>query len=98
MSNTCAWSRRASDRFLAQRWPSHNVFVTESFVDELAAAAKQDAVAYRRALLDKSPRAKAVLNLAAEKADWGQSLAEWKRPRRLAAVRLWQLRGARRRG
>jgi isoquinoline 1-oxidoreductase beta subunit len=54
--------------------PSHNVFVTESFVDELAAAAKQDAVAYRRALLDKSPRAKAVLNLAAEKADWGQSL------------------------
>jgi isoquinoline 1-oxidoreductase beta subunit len=54
--------------------PSHNVFVTESFVDELAAVAKQDAVAYRRALLDKSPRAKAVLNLAAEKADWGQSL------------------------
>src|SRR5467141_1873759 len=32
--------------------PSHNVFVTESFMDELAAAAKQDAVAYRRALLD----------------------------------------------
>jgi isoquinoline 1-oxidoreductase beta subunit len=54
--------------------PSHNVFVTESFIDELAAAAKQDAVAYRRALLDKSPRAKAVLDLAAEKADWGQSL------------------------
>jgi isoquinoline 1-oxidoreductase subunit beta len=52
--------------------PSHNVFVTESFVDELAAAAKQDAVAYRRALLDKSPRAKAALNLAAEKADWGK--------------------------
>ncbi|MEK1850566.1 MAG: xanthine dehydrogenase family protein molybdopterin-binding subunit [Phyllobacterium sp.] len=54
--------------------PSHNVFVTESFIDELAAAAKQDAVAYRRALLDNSPRAKAVLDLAAEKADWGQSL------------------------
>ena len=54
--------------------PSHNVFVTESFIDELAAAAKQDAVAYRRALLDKSPRAKAVLDLAAEKADWGQAL------------------------
>ena len=54
--------------------PSHNVFVTESFIDELAAAAKQDAVAYRRALLDKSPRDKAVLDLAAEKADWGQAL------------------------
>jgi isoquinoline 1-oxidoreductase beta subunit len=54
--------------------PSHNVFVTESFIDEMAAAAKQDPVAYRRALLGKSPRAKAVLDLAAEKAGWGQPL------------------------
>jgi isoquinoline 1-oxidoreductase beta subunit len=54
--------------------PSHNVFVTESFMDELAAAAKQDAVAYRLALLDKTPRAKAVLALAAQKAGWGQPL------------------------
>jgi isoquinoline 1-oxidoreductase subunit beta len=54
--------------------PSHNVFVTESFMDEMAVAAKQDPVAYRRALLDKSPRAKAVLDLAAEKAGWGQTL------------------------
>jgi isoquinoline 1-oxidoreductase subunit beta len=56
--------------------PSHNVLVTESFMDELAAAAKQDAVAYRRALLGKSPRAKAVLDLAAEKSGWGQPLPQ----------------------
>jgi isoquinoline 1-oxidoreductase beta subunit len=54
--------------------PSHNVFVTESFIDEMAAAAKRDPVAYRRALLNKSPRAKVVLDLAAEKADWGRAL------------------------
>jgi len=54
--------------------PSHNVFVTESFIDELAAAAKQDPVAFRRTLLDKSPRAMGVIDLAAAKAGWGQPL------------------------
>ena len=54
--------------------PTHNAFVVESFVDELAAVAKQDPFEYRRTLLDKSPRAKAVLELAAEQAGWGRPL------------------------
>jgi len=54
--------------------PSHTVFAVESFMDELAAAARQDPVAYRRALLGKSPRAQAVLDLAVEKAGWGRPL------------------------
>ncbi len=54
--------------------PTHNIFVVESFIDELAAATKQDPFQYRRALLDQSPRAKAVLELAALQAGWGRPL------------------------
>jgi len=54
--------------------PTHNIFVVESFIDELGAAAKQDPFEYRRALLDRSPRAKAVLELAAGQAGWGKPL------------------------
>ena len=54
--------------------PTHNVFVVESFMDECAAAAGQDPIAYRRTLLHKNPRALAVLNLAAEKSGWGGKL------------------------
>ena len=55
--------------------PSHNVFVVESFIDELAAAAKADPVEYRKRLLVENPRAVKVLELAAEKAEWGRPLS-----------------------
>ena len=54
--------------------PTHNIFVVESFIDELAAAARQDPFEYRRALLDRDRRAKAVLELAAERAGWGKAV------------------------
>lgn len=54
--------------------PTHNVFVVESFVDEMAHATKQDPVAFRRNMLTKNPRALAVLDLAVEKSGWGEKL------------------------
>jgi len=49
-----------------------NGFVTESFMDELAHAAHADPLAFRLAHMKKTPRAAAVLRLAAQKAGWGQ--------------------------
>jgi len=54
--------------------PTRSTFVVESFIDELAAQAKIDPVKYRRDLLDKTPRAKNVLDVATQAAGWGSML------------------------
>jgi isoquinoline 1-oxidoreductase beta subunit len=53
---------------------SHNAFFSESFIDELAAATKQDPLAFRLKMLKDAPRYAAVLQLAADKAGWGKPL------------------------
>ena len=53
---------------------SRNAFVAECFLDEIAAAAGQDPLECRRALLRDHPRHRAVLETAAEHAGWGSTL------------------------
>ena len=54
---------------------SHQAFFKESFVDECAHAAGIDPLAYRAGMLAKHPRQRAVLELAARRAGWGEPLA-----------------------
>jgi isoquinoline 1-oxidoreductase beta subunit len=53
---------------------SHTGFSVEAFFDEVAHAGGKDPYELRRKLLANQPRMKAVLELAAQKADWGSKL------------------------
>jgi len=72
------WIRRETPGIVTSWWrgvgSTRGTFVVESFIDELAARAGQDPLAYRIALLEKNPRARAVLQLAAQSAGWGKPL------------------------
>ena len=57
---------------------THTAYAKEVMIDELAAAAGKDPVAFRLEMLKDHPRLQGVLKLAAEKAGWGQPLPKGK--------------------
>ena len=54
---------------------NQNAIFLECFMDELAEAAGQDALEFRRKLMAKHPKSLAVLNAVAEKGGWGKPAA-----------------------
>ena len=50
--------------------PGYTKFAIETLIDEIATGAGRDPVEYRIAMLEKSPRARAVIEEAAKMADW----------------------------
>ena len=75
---------------------NHNAIYVECFMDELAHAAGQDPLEFRRKLMAKHPKHLAVLNAVAEKIGWDKPAPQGVY-RGLAQLHaLWQLR--RRRG
>ena len=52
--------------------PNSNIFAAECFLDLIAHKTGADPAVFRRAMLDKSPRLRGVLDLATSKAGWGK--------------------------
>jgi isoquinoline 1-oxidoreductase subunit beta len=67
---------------------NQNAIFIECFMDELAEAAGQDALEFRRKLLGGNPRGLAVLNAAAEQIGWGKPLPSG-RQRGLAVLKAF---------